>query len=106
MASKQRHKATTVAALEEKPRRVEVDGKKFLVCLADDEVYAFRNVCPHQYGPVAEGRLTSDGEKIICPWHGWEFELDGGTNPYETGFADNLPQVRTEVSDGDVYIVP
>jgi nitrite reductase (NADH) small subunit len=59
-------------------------------------LHAFRNVCPHQGGPVCEGMLIHKAEEIIgpdltyrgmrfggtlhivCPWHGWEFNVETG----------------------------
>jgi len=100
-----KHHATTLSALAERPRRVTVDGRKFLVCLEGETVYAYRNVCPHQYGPVVEGKLDLDAEKIICPWHGWEFDLDGGTNPFGGDLAPHLSQADTLVEGDDVYLL-
>lgn len=54
-------------------------------------VYAIRNYCPHQGGPVCGGqvgpRLTAtlsgpivdhDAPVISCGWHGWEFDARTG----------------------------
>lgn len=100
-----KHQLGALEELEESPKRVTVDGKKFLVCKVDDEVYAFRNVCPHQHGPIAEGKLDLENNTVLCPWHGWEFDLVGGTSMIETGVADKIPQAKTQVEDGDVYLV-
>lgn len=46
------------------------------------QLYAYRNVCPHEGGP---SRLA--GEKIVCDWHFSEFKpetgerLDGPADP-------------------------
>jgi nitrite reductase/ring-hydroxylating ferredoxin subunit len=60
------------------------------------EYYALKNVCPHQGGPLCQGRLTGtaepvfrngeapqlrwvrDGEILRCPWHAWEFDIRTG----------------------------
>ena len=60
-------------------------------------LYALPNLCPHQTGPLCEGRsLTGtlqakpgergnwdfewvmDGEVVVCPWHGLEFHVPTG----------------------------
>lgn len=59
-------------------------------------LHAFLNVCPHQGGPVCEGLVIHRVEEIIaedktyqgmrftddlhlvCPWHGWEFDVESG----------------------------
>jgi nitrite reductase/ring-hydroxylating ferredoxin subunit len=45
-------------------------GGKFFAC---------DNVCPHQGGPLGEGIL--DGELLVCPWHGWRFNVTTGKSP-------------------------
>ncbi len=54
--------------------------------------YALKNLCPHQGGPLCQGRLrpliVSDGpyqvsyqresEILRCPWHNWEFDIQTG----------------------------
>ena len=60
------------------------------------EIFAVRNRCPHQAGPVCEGGLfervcaavapggrirewiEDDGYVLACPWHGWEFDIRSG----------------------------
>lgn len=100
-----KHPVCSIDELERSPRRVEVDGRAFLVCSIEGEVRAYRNVCPHQHGPVAEGRLGPDGRSVTCPWHGWEFDLADGEGIIRTGIADVLPRANTAVEDGTVYIV-
>lgn len=98
------------------------DGRDIGVIVHDDEIYAYRNRCMHQGGPVAEGliigrvmaRLGADGQMLgeefneeephlICPWHGVEYQLKGGqcvTNPKARLIAHEI------VVDGDdVFLV-
>ncbi len=65
-----------------------------------EEFHAYRNICPHQGGPVCQGRILEKVEQnlaedktnrglsfsnyhihIICPWHGYEFDLKTGAHP-------------------------
>lgn len=39
--------------------------------------YAMDGICTHQGGPLAEGHVA-DG-CVTCPWHGWQYELETGT---------------------------
>lgn len=63
--------------------------------------HALNNYCPHRGGPLCIGRITGttvpgdrpydsvwvrDGEILICPWHGWEFEI-------ETGYSLTTPKL-------------
>jgi 3-phenylpropionate/trans-cinnamate dioxygenase ferredoxin subunit len=85
-----------VAAVDEIPpgRRkiVEVAGRSIGVFNVGGEFFALRNRCPHQGGPLCEGKqwglLTArvpgefeygrEGEIIGCGWHGWEFDIRTG----------------------------
>ncbi len=78
--------------------------------------YALKNLCPHQGGPLCQGRLrplvVSDGpyqisyqresEILRCPWHNWEFDI-------KTGEALCAPDVRVRtysvaVEAGDLVV--
>jgi nitrite reductase (NADH) small subunit len=58
-------------------------------------LYGLPNVCPHQTGPLCEGKLplgtlvsraendwsfewVHEGEIVACPWHGLEYHLPTG----------------------------
>jgi phenylpropionate dioxygenase-like ring-hydroxylating dioxygenase large terminal subunit len=36
---------------------------------------AMRNLCPHRGMPLSFGRF--DGERVECPYHGWQFDMKG-----------------------------
>ena len=102
-------------------RIVQIAGVEIGVYRHGGRYFAYRNICPHQGGPVCEGvrmpkvRIELDEERrfrrhgfdqgemhIVCPWHGWEFRL-------ETGEAAGDPKLRLrryEVveRDGGVYV--
>jgi 3-phenylpropionate/trans-cinnamate dioxygenase ferredoxin subunit len=85
-----------VAALGEIPpggrKIVEVEGISIGVFNVGGELFALRNRCPHQGGPLCEGKLwgllearapgeytlSRRGEILSCGWHGWEFDLRTG----------------------------
>jgi len=72
---------------------VNVEGREIGIVRWKGDLYAIRNICPHQSGPICRGlvrpRLRSHGSigemepdvddlVLSCPWHGWEFELQTG----------------------------
>ena len=88
----------------------------------DGEFYAYENRCSHQGGPVCQGKIlnkveeilgddmTSKGLKfseehvhIVCPWHGYEFNLRTGRHPGDKNVR--LKPYNVKVSDGEVYVV-
>ena len=59
------------------------------------EFYGLPNICPHQTGPLCEGKTTTgtivarkgndwrfewdyEGEIVACPWHGLEYHVPTG----------------------------
>ncbi len=61
---------------------VEIEGKLIAIFNCDGRFYATDNGCPHRGGPLGEGLL--EGTVVICPWHGWEYDVTSGeclTNP-------------------------
>ncbi|HKT49918.1 MAG TPA: Rieske (2Fe-2S) protein [Candidatus Angelobacter sp.] len=72
------------------------------LCLANVEgtIYATNNVCPHWGGPLGQGKIVSG--KIVCPWHGWEF--DPGTGETRRKLNARLTMHRVIVDGEDVLI--
>lgn len=83
--------------------------------------YAYRNVCPHQGGPICEGlrmpgvvdRIGEGGLylgqafdeadiHIVCPWHGYEFHLEDGSNVCDSRLK--LKKFEVIERDGAVYV--
>jgi nitrite reductase (NADH) small subunit len=77
---------------------VEVDGRQIgITRLKGGELRAVRNVCPHKGAPVCLGiiggtwppcepgemKYERDGEVLVCPWHGFEFDLVNGQELYQ-----------------------
>jgi nitrite reductase/ring-hydroxylating ferredoxin subunit len=62
--------------------------------------YATSPLCPHEDGPLAEGWI--EGNVVVCPWHGWDFELQTGRCRVDPGLAIGVYDVR--VRDGGVEV--
>lgn len=81
-------------------------------------LYAVRNVCPHQSGPVCSGRLLPlltapqagatglardlSRPVLSCPWHAWEFDLRSGRALWNERYR--LRSYPIEVHDGRVLV--
>lgn len=65
-----------------------------------DSVFALQDKCPHKGGPLSQGIVH--GERVTCPLHGWNLELDTGhaCTPDE-GCA---VRYNARVDDGDVWL--
>ncbi|MDA1137334.1 MAG: Rieske 2Fe-2S domain-containing protein [Planctomycetota bacterium] len=56
--------------------KVRVSNQDLALFNVDGKFYAIDDMCPHAGGPLSEGFI--DGESVICPWHGWEFNVKSG----------------------------
>lgn len=48
-----------------------------VVRAAGGEVRAFHNVCRHRAARLLDGPHGHCGSRVICPYHGWSYALDG-----------------------------
>ncbi len=107
------------------------DGDRKIVANGSGEIgvylikgawYAYQNHCPHQGGPVCEGltmakveaiiaddktvqgkRFNHDHMHIVCPWHGWEFQMEDGLSSADKSFR--LKKYDVEVKGDEVYVL-
>jgi len=61
---------------------------------------ATSSVCPHEDGPLAEGWI--EGDALVCPWHGFDFDLATGRCRVDEGLTISVYPVR--VRDGAVEV--
>jgi nitrite reductase/ring-hydroxylating ferredoxin subunit len=81
-----------------RPYRVDVNGRALVVVRRGQEFFAIRDVCPHQGARLSDGRVSGTtlecrpgeeipfgryGEILICPWHGWEYDLQSGQSLFD-----------------------
>ncbi|MBI4042535.1 MAG: Rieske (2Fe-2S) protein [Deltaproteobacteria bacterium] len=61
---------------------MQIDDKRVALFNVGGNFYAIDNTCKHRGGPLGDGEL--DGTTVICPWHGWQYDVTSGqckTNP-------------------------
>jgi nitrite reductase/ring-hydroxylating ferredoxin subunit len=76
---------------------IEVEGQEIALFNCNGNYYAIDNTCTHQGGPLCEGDL--EGNKVICPWHGAEFDIKTG-NVLGPPAEESVKSYRVQV-DGD-----
>jgi nitrite reductase (NADH) small subunit len=103
-------------------KMVVVDGREIVVIRHAGQFFAYENLCLHMGGPVCEGLLipkveaivTPDGQikgerfveaemHIVCPWHGWEYDL--ATGEFMGDRRKRLRKFATEQRGDDVYLI-
>ena len=79
---------------------VSVHGQDVAVYRRGDEILAIGNDCPHQGGSLCDGWV--EGDIVICPLHGWEFDLRTGACMTVPG--ESVPRYTATVEDGTIYL--
>jgi nitrite reductase/ring-hydroxylating ferredoxin subunit len=100
-------------------RVVRVGRREIGIFNVGGELYALPNLCPHQTGPLCEGKLTTgtlvsreendwrfeweyEGEIVACPWHGLEYHVPTGRC---LAYPEiNLRRYEVVVDDGEVRV--
>jgi 3-phenylpropionate/trans-cinnamate dioxygenase ferredoxin subunit len=59
-------------------RRVMVGQRPVAVARFGQQVYACIDRCPHMGAAISDGTVNVGRREIICPWHRFRFQLDGG----------------------------
>lgn len=88
-----------------------------IVRLRGGELKAVLNRCPHKGAPICRGivggtwppsmpddlQFGRDGEVLVCPWHGYEYDLNDGQELYQDR-PTHLRFFPVSVRDGIVYV--
>lgn len=76
------------------------DGDIAIFRTSSDEVYALKDSCPHQGGPLSQGIISGTG--VTCPLHSWCIELKTGEarDPDE----GETPTYPVRVEDGVIHL--
>jgi len=95
-------KLTTQSELpgEGEAREFELGEKTICVANVGGAITAMDNVCLHMGGPLGQGYI--EGSKVVCPWHGWEYDP-------KTGALGDDPKSRLAVypiklENGEVWV--
>ncbi len=101
---------TKICSLDDLKERA---GKRFIVnevevaiFKLEGKIYALSNICPHQHTSMIYDGFIEHG-CVICPAHGWIFDLQTGKTPmgrkgldtYETKVVDNYVFAKVSPKD-------
>ncbi len=101
LIDKQFIKICTIDDLKENlGKRFIIDNSEIAVFKVEGEIYALSNICPHQKSAIIFDGLIECG-KVICPAHGWEFDLATGN---QAGGRRGLTSYPVFIHGRDVYI--
>lgn len=97
------------------PSPTKVNGRGLVLIRWGGEVFAVRDICPHQSLSLIRGRVHSrlggtPGNPTVdqkwpvlkCPWHSWEYGLRDGVCVSDPNLK--IRSYAVEVRDGTVFI--
>ncbi len=84
---------------ENTARHVKIGKNDIAVVRVGDDVFALSNVCRHAFAPLADGFV--DGPTLVCPWHGWRYDVRDGTTDHPNADVRTYP---TAVREGEVLV--
>ncbi len=66
----------------QRPTAVELLGRRFVIWkpggqASDSPFRVFLDLCPHRLAPLSEGRLDPASGRLMCSYHGWQFDGEG-----------------------------
>lgn len=79
---------------------VTVNNKAIALFNVEGRFYAIYDVCPHEGGPLHEGRLK--GSVVSCPWHDLAFDVRTGQGTDGGGYCVGSYEVRVE--GGEIFV--
>ena len=80
----------------------EEDGYSLLLTQITDQVICFENVCPHLGWPLDMGAIHKG--LLICPHHGFKFDLLSGNYPLASGLSLRLFPIRVRDCHAEVQL--
>jgi nitrite reductase/ring-hydroxylating ferredoxin subunit len=100
---------------------IDVGDKTIGIFRVGGKLYAWQNICAHQGGPVCQGKIIPrvtemiepSGESrgfafdeshlhIVCPWHGFEYDIRTGVHPGRP--VAKLIRVAVEEGTDGIYV--
>ena len=79
---------------------VHAGGTEVALFNVEGTFYAIDNTCIHRGGPLGDGGC--DGATVICPWHGWQYDVKTGACLNSPGEGVDVYEVRVEGDDVQV----
>src|SRR3990170_2743560 len=82
-------------------REVQIDDENTCLANIDGKYYAINNVCSHEGGPLADGKL--EGYEVECPWHNSRFDVRTG-EVISPPAIESLPSYEVKVDGASIFI--
>lgn len=83
-------------------RKVTVGSGEIMIANVEGTYFALDDTCTHAGASLSEGRI--DGSRVVCGWHGAEFDCASGNLAKFPAKIGNLRSYKVTVESGDVFV--
>lgn len=80
---------------------VDLGDKPIVIFNIAGQLFAIGDVCTHDDGPLGDGVI--EGDNIVCPRHGGEFEIRTG-KAVQLPVVVDIPAYPVQVRDGNIFV--
>ncbi|HBZ69402.1 MAG TPA: hypothetical protein DEP35_06585 [Deltaproteobacteria bacterium] len=88
------------------PKMVDAHGARFRIVEVAGKLCSHTVSCPHLGGPLEDAIPDAEG-RIVCPWHGYRFDLRTGKSADGRGLAlSAAPAVLENATDEACLVWP
>ncbi|MBX7150581.1 Rieske (2Fe-2S) protein [bacterium] len=82
-------------------RTLKIFARQIAVYRIDGVIHAMDGLCKHMNAPLATtGKIK--GTKLVCSWHGWEYDILSGECLNHSGIA--LRHYPVLIENGEIFI--
>lgn len=86
--------------IDRQGKRFIVDDTEVALFKVDSTIYALSNICPHQHTALIYDGFIED-ECVVCPAHGWMFELKSGKLKNGQSGLTSFPVI---IEDDNIFV--
>ena len=83
-------------------KKVTIDGKEIVVTNVNGNFFACDDTCTHSGASLSEGTL--DDHKIICGWHGAQFDCTTGSLAKFPATINDLKSYTVTTESNNIFI--
>jgi len=86
-------------------RTVQAGSRRIALFHEEGRISALEHACLHKGGDLGEGftETLDDGQRyVVCPWHGWQYNILTGQAPH--GYLDRQAVFEVRVEEGMIMV--
>jgi nitrite reductase/ring-hydroxylating ferredoxin subunit len=83
------------------PQLLVINGTRIALACFNGKFFAVQDACTHNSESLSKGKVNAFGE-IICPWHGYRFDLQSGQA--QDSSCQSLKTFPVKIDESGFYV--